>query len=234
MNLIDTPLLAAALATGAITVAAWPLHPRRVRVASGRTPPAPHGEERSIVARRRVRRALRRPPTARAVADWCDDLARTLRSGSTLRDALETTLPADDATRHATDTMRMQLERGRPVADTVTRSGSIGAHLSLAFGVIGVAARLGGAPAAAIDRTAMTLRRRAADSDERRSQAAQARLSAQVLTAVPVSMLALLLATDDDVRTVIARPVGAGCVVAGLVLNGLGALWMRRIVGATP
>ena len=96
--------------------------------------------------------------------------------------------------------------------------------------VIAAASEVGGSAAAAIDRVAATLRQRAADQAERRVQAAQARLSAHVMTAVPLSMLGLLLATDDDVRVVIITPVGATCLVAGLTLNTGGWLWMRHIV----
>jgi tight adherence protein B len=84
--------------------------------------------------------------------------------------------------------------------------------------------------AAAIDRVAATLRQRAADRAERRVQAAQARLSAHVMTAVPLSMLGLLLATDGDVRAVTTTPIGATCLVTGLALNAIGWTWMRHIV----
>ncbi len=111
------------------------------------------------------------------------------------------------------------------------RRGDEGPHLELALSVIATSARLGGSPAAAIDRTASTLRRRAADVDERDAHSAQARLSAHVLTVVPVAMLALLVVTDDDVRVASTSPVGATCIVVGLSLNAIGSLWMRHIIG---
>jgi Flp pilus assembly protein TadB len=74
------------------------------------------------------------------------------------------------------------------------------------------------------------LRQRAADLDERSAQAASARLSTHVMTAVPLAMLAVLTATDDDVRAVTVAPVGAACIASGLILNALGWWWMRRIV----
>jgi tight adherence protein B len=105
------------------------------------------------------------------------------------------------------------------------------AALRLALGVTATASRVGGPSAASIDRAAMLLRQRAADLDERATQAAQARLSSHVMTAVPLLMLAALVATDDDVQSALASPVGTACVVAGLVLNAAGWWWMRRIVG---
>lgn len=174
---------------------------------------------------------MRRRPSPRAVADWCDELARRARGGATLRDALATTPPIDVATRARTDTLRFALERGRTTVEAVAdRSTLDGPHLELARRVIEVAARLGGPCAAPIDRTAALLRQRAADGEERTVQAAQARLSAHVLTSVPLLMLALLLATDADTRDVVTSGVGLVCVSVGLALNAVGWFWMRRLV----
>jgi tight adherence protein B len=98
--------------------------------------------------------------------------------------------------------------------------------------MIAIAARLGGSNAAALDRTAASLRVLAADRQERQGQAAQARLSAHVLTVVPLAMLSLLLLLDSDVRATLHTPIGAACVVSGLFLNGVGWLWMHHLIGA--
>ena len=184
----------------------------------------------------RARRAEQRPPSAGAVAEWCDDIARQLRSGTSLIDALATSLPNDPAARRATDGLRRRLGRGRSVLDAVESAslGDEGPNLRLAFSVIATAAQLGGSPAAAIDRTAGTLRQRAADADERDVHAAQARLSAHVLTVVPIAMLVLLVVTDDGVRDAATSTLGAGCIALGLSLNAIGTIWMRRIIGTRP
>jgi Flp pilus assembly protein TadB len=182
------------------------------------------------IERARARRRRRRAPGPDEVASWCDELARDLRGGSTLRHTLTTVIPGDDTTAARTEPLRLALERGRPIVDANATSGDPGPHLHLVLTVIAAASEVGGSAAAAIDRVAATLRQRAADQAERRVQAAQARLSAHVMTAVPLSMLGLLLATDDDVRVVIITPVGATCLVAGLTLNTGGWLWMRHIV----
>lgn len=178
-----------------------------------------------------LRRNGRRQPSARAVAGWCDDIARRVRSGSSLRDAV-TVLPMDAATERASSALRLAIDRGLSVVDAVGRVDDAGPHLRLALGVIATTSRVGGPSAASIDRTAMLLRQRAGDLDERSSQAAQARLSTHVMTAVPLLMLGVLVATDDDVRSAATSPVGAGCIVAGLMLNAIGWWWMRRIVGS--
>ncbi len=184
----------------------------------------------SIVLSCQQRRATTRPPSARGIADWCDELARQVRSGSSLRDALSHVVPADIAGASATAPMRLAIERGSSVGDAVDRVDHVGIHLRLALSVIATASRIGGPCAAAIDRTAMSLRQRAADIDERSAQAAQARLSTHVMTAVPLLMLALLFITDHNVRHAAISPVGAGAIGAGLVLNATGWWWMRRIV----
>lgn len=185
---------------------------------------------RRVLVDRWTGRRVRREPGAAAVAAWCDDLARELRSGTTLRQALTNVVPDDASTSACTAPLRLGLQRARPIEQALT--GDVGAHLQLAVAVIVAAAEVGGSAAPAIDRVAATLRQRAADRDERRVQAAQARLSAHVMTAVPVVMLALLVVSDGDVRTTLATPVGGACVVVGLTLNVVGWLWMRRIVGA--
>lgn len=225
---VDATVFAVVCVALAIAAAGVPLRPRPRRTASvADVVPA---RPALTLDSWRLRRSRGCTPAARAVAAWCDDVARRVRSGSTLRDAI-TMLPADPATERATAPLRLAIERGASVADAIARADTGGAHLRLALGVITTASRIGGPAAASIDRAAMLLRQRAADLDERATQAAQARLSSHVMTAVPLLMLAALVATDGDVRSVVTSPIGTVCVVAGLALNAAGWWWMRRIVG---
>lgn len=216
--------VAVALAVG---VAALAVRPRRRRVDP--SAPAIRPSAGRLLVAWSSRTSRRTTPDARAVASWCDDLVREVRSGSTLREAL-TKVPDDDATARATAPIRIAIDRGLGTSDAVERVADGGPHVRLALGVLAVASRLGGPAAAAIDRTAMALRQRAADLDERSTQAAQARLSAHVMTAVPLLMLGLLVATDGDVRSVAVSPIGAACIATGLGLNATGWWWMHRIV----
>jgi tight adherence protein B len=225
---VDAPALAMVWVALAVTIAALALRPRQRRVTSAVSGTAARPEP--TLDTWRLRRVRGRTPDSRAVAAWCDDIARRIRSGSTLRDAVAT-LPADPATERATAPMRLALDRGASVTDAIVRVDAGGPHLQLALGVIATASRIGGPAAASIDRAAMLLRQRASDLDERATQAAQARLSSHVMTAVPLLMLAVLVATDDDIRSVVTSPIGSVCVVAGLALNAAGWWWMRRIVG---
>jgi len=189
----------------------------------------------------------RRVPTAvspSALASWADDLSRSLRHGSTLRAALAEVLPDDPALIDHTAPLRHWLHRGATVGDAcdewsdelATGDRARGPDrielLATMSAVLGAVSMLGGSAAAPLDRFAGTMRQRASDDLERGAQSAQAALSARVLTTVPLAVLALLLGTDADVRSIVTQPSGAAVLTIGLGLNALGAWWMRRIVSA--
>ncbi len=175
------------------------------------------------------------PIPAAHVAVWCDALSRRLRAGDTLRTALEHELPDDRALRTRTDPIRTTLSHGVAVSQAVTTAAPDLAsardqHLELLCWVIAATADFGGSAAAPIDRVGAALRLRSADGQERDAQSAQARLSAHVLTIVPLAVLALLAATDADVRRFSAGGLGLMVIVCGLVLNLTGWSWMKRVV----
>lgn len=212
-----------------VVVAAVALRPRRRRVEPATSTAPPRLD--AVATAWFARQARRRVPDARSVASWCDDIVRQVRSGSSLRDALSHA-PGDATTARATAQLRLAIERGLSIPEAIARVDDAGPHVRLALGVLATTGRIGGPAAASIDRTAMALRQRAADLDERSTQAAQARLSTHVMTAVPLLMLAVVASTDHDVRAVSTSPIGVVCITSGLLLNLAGWWWMRRIVGA--
>ena len=220
-------MIAVLAVASAVAVSAMARRPRPCRDAPGAAP-APVSFDR-LVAVIAARPRAHRVPEARAVASWCDDIVRRVRSGSTLRQAL-VEVPADTATAHATSPLRLAIERGLSIPDAADRLDDAGPHVRLAVGVLATTSRIGGPAAASIDRTAMVLRQRAADLDERSTLAAQAQLSTHVMTAVPLLMLTLLVATDDGVRSVAVSPTGVMCIAVGLTSNAAGWFWMRRII----
>ena len=217
---------AAAAAAAAVAVLATAL---AARVPVGRAPIGGPARCRSFSVARARRTA---EPAAGQVADWCDLVARSLRSGSSLTAAVVAGAAAESPMANIV----------APVAQRVTRGDSLIVALDaadvdpvsaagLAFTVLRSCARFGGPAAAPLQRAAAALRARDAVAAEQQAQSAQARLSARVLTLVPIALLALLATTDDKVRAVLTTPAGLAVVVLGGVLNAAGAMWMRRIIG---
>lgn len=173
-------------------------------------------------------RRRRRPADPASVAVWCEQLARAVRSGSTLPAAIRATA-TPVAIDVEVDRLRLALDRGVRLTDAATGpSGS--PHLDLALAVIRACALNGGPAAEPLDRAASTLRGRAADLADRSVHSAQARLSALVMTTLPIAMLALLYVTSAATRTAVHTPAGLVAVGFGGLLNLAGWCWMRRAV----
>ncbi len=104
-----------------------------------------------------------------------------------------------------------------------------------AAGALAVAATLGGRAADAIDGLASSLRHRLDASAEARSLSTQARLSAVVVGAAPLGYLAFAALVDPrSGGALTGTGVGRVCLVVGLALEALAALWIRRIVRSEP
>ena len=165
------------------------------------------------------------------VAAWCDALARAVSAGSALTAAVrEVEPPASCA--DAVATIRLALRRGLPLRDACAVPAA-SPNLDAALTVLRACAAHGGPAAEPLGRAAAMLRARVADIAERRTHSAQARLSAVVMTALPMCMLALLLLTSGAVRHVLASPSGVGTVLLGAGLNLLGWRWMKRLIDGT-
>jgi len=103
-----------------------------------------------------------------------------------------------------------------------------------AAGALAVAAAMGGPAADAIDGLASSLRHRLDAVAEARALSSQARLSAVVVGAAPLGYLAFSVLVDPRaVDALVGTAVGRVCLVVGLGLEGLAALWIRRIVAST-
>jgi len=103
-----------------------------------------------------------------------------------------------------------------------------------AAGALAVAAAMGGPAADAIDGLASSLRHRLDAVAEARALSSQARLSAIVVGAAPLGYLAFSALVDPGaVDALVGTGVGRCCLAVGLGLEGLAALWIRRIVAST-
>jgi Flp pilus assembly protein TadB len=186
-----------------------------------------------------IRRRSRLPRLARGrprssiepsvLAAWCDALARALRGGATLRHALSTVDPPASVAPHLAPAL-LALGRGASVAAALADVDARSRDLDLVLVVMRACAEHGGGAAEPIDRAAAALRQRAALAGERRTNSAQARMSAVVMTCLPLAMLVLLALTSRSVRAAATSAVGLAVIGVGIMLNLAGWGWMRGLI----
>ena len=200
---------------GALLVVGFLLVARMLRPSGSRVGKVSDSGERSPwLTRRRAPKT-----TATEWAAFLDTTSTEVRSGSSLIAAL-----AHSRLRHPTLAARVFSFDGNTDPDLAVVAQSVSAALEL-----------GGPVAATLHHGAALLRERAAQRAEAMAHSAQARLSAKVLTAVPLLFTAWSAATSATFRQAIPSPTGLTAAAAGLACNTAGWLWMRRIVArATP
>jgi tight adherence protein B len=195
---------------------------------------------RPVVSDTPVERHLRwRPRRRRAhpddsVAEWCEHVARNVRGGSSLASAVARTGTDGPEAGAAFQPALRALRRGRGFADAlgeIDEATDPASAVGLVIPVLTACAELGGPAAMPLERVAATLHARSAERAERRTSSAQARLSARVLTTVPLGVLALLALVEPAVRAAVRTSAGVMCVVVGGAFNVAGWCWMRRLIG---
>jgi tight adherence protein B len=162
-----------------------------------------------------------------------EQVAADLRGGGTVAGAVDRLaagggVVADDFRR-----VHLRTQLGLPLAEAL--AGWPAEHdasgVRAAAGALAVAATMGGRAADAIDGLASSLRHRLDAVAEARSLSAQARLSAIVVGAAPLGYLAFSALVDPAaVTTLVDTGVGRVCLLVGLALEALAALWIRRIL----
>lgn len=161
-------------------------------------------------------------------------VARSLRSGASLGQAIAEAGAATPG-RLGADLAALaeEVRLGRGLVDALEGWGArrhAVPGVALAVAALTVAAETGGARARAIDGLAVTLRDRLDVAGELRALTSQARLSALVLTVAPLAFAVFAAVADPKTGRFLSRtPLGLALVAAGLGLDALGALWMRRL-----
>lgn len=195
-------------------------------------PPATTGDRRgrwrAAIAATRSSRSRRH--SERRIPDLLDAVVRHLRSGATLRQSLERmgSTSTDPIDRRLADDLRTggalrgSVARWRGVEDAPNRR--------LAAVAVDLAASAGGASARVLDGVAETLRDRVALDREVTALSTQARASAAVLVVAPIGFAVLAITVDRRLLSVLMSPIGLVCLVLGLTLDLVGALWMQRLV----
>jgi tight adherence protein B len=165
-----------------------------------------------------------------------DRVAAGLRAGSTVPDGLRglatTGGPLGPDLRRVDARTRL----GAGLADALsqwTRDRPVPAVRAVA-GSLALALSVGGACAGALEGLGESLRMQEATVREARALSAQTRLSAVVVGAAPLAYLAFVTIADPgSLDALLATGPGQVCLVVGLALEVLAALWMRALLRST-
>jgi tight adherence protein B len=166
-----------------------------------------------------------------------DRVSAGLRAGSTVGESLREL--ADGSGPLAPDLRRLdarshlgvglgdalaQWSRERPLPGVQAVSGALALALSV-----------GGACAIALEGLGESLRTREATLREAHALSAQARLSAIVVGGAPIAYLGFVsLADPGSLDVLLSTNAGRVCLIVGLALEGLAALWMRALLRREP
>lgn len=183
---------------------------------------------------RRLRTRRRERQAARDLPGAVSDLARSIRTGSTLPGALRELAPTLRGTlARETDTAVALLDRGHPldsVLETWGRSSRI-AGTELLVAACRFSLGHGHAVDRALDGVASALLDRVEVADEVRALAAQARTSAMVLVALPPAGAALFSVLDPGfIQVLFGTTIGRVCLLAGTSLDVAGAWTSRTLI----
>jgi tight adherence protein B len=174
----------------------------------------------------------------RALAEQLPDLMRALasgvRAGRSVPQALDAA--AEDAPqpiKTALDAATGLLRVGAPLDEALdafaARIGSTDAALVVETILIGRAA--GSNLPAILEVAVESLAERERIARDRNAAAAQAKMSAVVVGAMPIAFFALIgSGARDQVHVLFGDPIGWGLLAGGLILETGGALWMRALL----
>lgn len=183
-------------------------------------------------------RSRERARTAKVI-DALNAIVDQLRSGASLRQAFMRIAQGDGSPFHP---IAQALSAGRPLAhalrDEATaflQRGTSGGEADLAgvYCVLAVHAQAGGDPTLACRALAARLARRFAAREEAHALTTQSRLGARaILLLTPAFLLLVSMSDPRGVLSYVVEPRTRLALFAGLLLQGLGAVWIARIVAA--
>ncbi|HEX5615204.1 MAG TPA: type II secretion system F family protein [Acidimicrobiia bacterium] len=180
-----------------------------------------------------VARARSARQVTAAVPELLEHVASELRAGGSVAGALDSAVERGGPLTRDLERIRSRRALGGALDDALERwRGERRAPgVTEAAAALVVAWEVGGAAADALDALAASLRDRQSVLAEARALATQARLSAAVVAGAPVAYLVWSALVDRRaVAALVGSPIGRVCLVAGLALDGVGALWSRRIL----
>jgi Flp pilus assembly protein TadB len=167
-----------------------------------------------------------------ALIDELQVVVDRLRSGESLRQALLRCTQGNGSPFHSVATA---LAAGRPLAHALRDEAATcgDADLASVCCVLAVHAEAGGDPTLACRALADRLARRFAAREEARALTTQARLGARaILLLTPAFLLLVALSDPRGALSYVNEPRTRAALVTGLLLQGLGAVWIGSIVGS--
>jgi tight adherence protein B len=186
------------------------------------------------VSTRQARARLAAAHRHEQLADAVEALARAIRAGTPVVDALDAAATGPGVGVGLAAAAR-QVRHGVGLVEALDGWAADAAldGADLVASAFAVTARAGGDPGPALLAVADTLRERRALQRELRALSSQARLSSAVIAVAPVAFAAFAAAVDPATAGVLlGTPLGLSCVVAGAALDAVGWRWMARITGS--
>lgn len=241
-------MIAAWTATPLVATAAAAMLHAGITRSGFRTPSrvAPHGAQRIaarviiervrlVAARSGLGERRRRGRLRAELPEVLDVVARSLRGGRSLHQALEDVVDSAqgplrdefaEALRHSHQGQSLEAA----LRSTAKRIDD--AEVSTTMQALLLAIESGGGPSRALDGIGQSARDRAALRDEVAALVSQARTSMRVLAALPIVFVGIGALVDPSSLTFFASdPVGRLCLLGGVVLDVLGFAWMHRLLG---
>lgn len=179
-------------------------------------------------------RHRRRERLIAALPPALDLLVRLLRTGLSPRQAIgRATAQVPDPLAERLHSVVVALRLGSEADLATARLHGPGDPRELARTaiVLGVALREGAGTADALERLAASMRRDRSVRRQARMLTAQARLSARVLSALPVAFVGLgVLTGNEQIRSLATTTIGRACAVVGATLLAAGFGWMHLLI----
>jgi tight adherence protein B len=187
---------------------------------------SPHAAVARMWARRRFAQDI-----DEALPAFVTGIAAAIRAGSSLSLAVmeaDVDVPLDSAVLEATSRLRVGAPLEEALAAFADRAGT--AQARIVTTALAIGHHSGGDLPRVLDALAEIARSRVRLAREIRASTAQARMSAWVVALLPVAFLFLTgAASREQARLLLGTPTGWALLGAGLTLEGLGILWMRRL-----
>ncbi len=162
-----------------------------------------------------------------------DLVVATLRSGGTVPEALHQLAGRPGPLAADFRRIAARLDLGATIDDALgawARERPL-PEIRSVVGALALVVTVGGPPAGPLEGLAASLRDAEGAAAEARALSAQARMSAVVVGLAPLAYLVFASVTDpDSARPLVETAAGRVCLVVGLGLEVLAALWMRALL----